>query len=484
MLIIEFRSSVLASKEVATDERCAFYMATSDHVTSDTIFWSPIDYSTSTDLFHLRSFISSFCKNASGTFRFRPSSTDLSIPSFLAVFRPQRRLSPSRPFTFSAPVSSGTRVYIEGAPFAIESPALFLGFQMRGSISFIDDTTGVILSDARYLDGMEGSAVVIDDDNQVSVGIVAGALQKVNGEGEVLVIYPWSSIVDAISQQLYIPPHSLSDLNESMINIKDASGFKPIVSKLFVMDIAPKLTTDTGLMKQTVVCIYVYAANGRTRSWGSGILLSPSTIVTNHHVVPSVTETSRVVVVTADKEFLRVRETRMPFEGLDMIFLLLDKPMSMNLAATLTTENNIQRGEPVISVGYGLFSAVATRTGAPLLSRGFISSIVNLPLTAYSGVENSMLAVSACCWNGSSGGGIYSCSTGHLLGMITSNAKTEHKKIYPQLGFIIPVSLIKLGFDSIANTSQVFDKIELEPRVKRIWKMQPTHSAVLLKTKL
>ncbi|KAK7204416.1 trypsin-like cysteine/serine peptidase domain-containing protein [Myxozyma melibiosi] len=490
-------SSVLSCKDVATDPRCAFYAATPAAVSSTSVTWTPLAHSTSTDLPLLRTFISSHTTALANTFTFLPSSTDLTLPTLLAVFRPQTRLTPAAlsPFSFAGPTPAGAKLVFRGAPFVADSPAIFLGFETRGTASFVDDASGVVLSDARYMDGIEGSAAIIDDDSGdgVQLGVVAGALRKVNGEGEMVVVYPWTAIVKDLASQLSSSRRrALQDLDlpTSLLTLKDTSALDP----------APLSSSsdNAAAMAHCVVCIRLRNRNGSRRSWGSGILLTPAVIVTNHHVIPDLDQLSLASVTLPGGKngtTLGVERAEKPFEGIDMIFLFLNKrsssailacnyPTAIPSLSSTTPSSTIHRNQPVTAIGYGLFPPSPTTTPTPLLSHGHITSTVPLPLLPHTPPSPALFTVSAACWNGASGGGVFASDTGALLGMITSNAKTDRGVVYPTLGFVIPVGVVLLGYRRCVMKGR--GEGGISERVVRLWKMQTTHVEIFekIKTKL
>ncbi|KAK9452306.1 trypsin-like cysteine/serine peptidase domain-containing protein [Limtongia smithiae] len=204
-------------------------------------------------------------------------------------------------------------------------------------------------------------------------------------------------------------------------------------------------------------------------------------VVTNLHVAPL--DAACITVRTSlNSKAIRVVSSTRPVEGMDIVFLRVDEPFDM--FARVEHEVEIRGGAKVMSIGYGLYSSQATGVGTldgePLVSRGIITQVVKLPLEDGSPAEQMMLATSAACWNGSSGGGLFAMPEGKLVGMITSNAKVESTgMIYPQLGFAIPTAVLRAGLDAVLCGGHV----QTSERVKRLWTMQSTHKDVPQDTK-
>ncbi|KAK9377186.1 trypsin-like cysteine/serine peptidase domain-containing protein [Lipomyces chichibuensis] len=472
-------SSALASNIVVSNSGCSFYMATRQSIGAEKITWTPVDIATTLNLFTLGSFIDEFTIN-SGSMQFHPRSTELASPAIIVILIPRRRLAADRQFIFMKP-SVGSALTIEGAPFVVDSPAMFLGFKTTGTVSYVQEpkgsgaigTSGMILSDVRYLEGMEGSAVLGPSGR--SIGILAGSLRKSNGEGELSVICPWTMIVSDIARQ-FIPEHrtTCAAIRWPRFRIEDASALATLMSEALNVA-APK---DDTCMK-SIVCIYVHDRARRRRSWGSGIVISKNMVVTNRHVLKS--DAGSVTIVFPESNTSRqVRQILNPIPNMDIVYLVFDTPHGDALPATIASGDElVAQMTQITSVGFGLFppQSLSAKPIMPLVSNGTISQVVKLPLLPHSkGPEVALFSVSAGCWNGSSGGGIFTRTPDRLLlGMITSNGRVDATgTIYPQLGFIIPSNMILLGWEAIKQGGEV----HLSEAVVRLWRMQKTHEDV------
>ncbi|KAK9484278.1 trypsin-like cysteine/serine peptidase domain-containing protein [Lipomyces starkeyi] len=467
-------SSVLGSNTA-----CSFYIATRQSIGAEKITWTPVDIATTLNLPTLRSFIDKFTIS-SGSMQFYPQSTDLASPATIVIFIPRRRLATDRQFTCMKP-SVGSALTIEGAPFVMDSPAMFLGFKTTGTVSYVQKSEssgaigsdGVILSDVRYLEGMEGSAVL--GPRGRSIGILAGSLRKSNGEGELAVICPWTMIVSNIARQ-FIPGHGTTGaaIGGPTFRIKPASAFATIMSE--ALNVARR--KDATCMK-SIVCIYVHDRARRRRSWGSGIVISKNMVVTNRHVLKSDVY-SAIVVFPESNTSRQVRQVLNPIPDMDIVYLVFETPYGDALPVTIASGDElVAQMNHITSVGFGLYppQSLSEKPIMPLVSNGTISQVVKLPLLQHSkGREVALFSVSAACWNGSSGGGIFTrTSDRRLLGMITSNGRVDATgTIYPQLGFIIPSNVILLGWEAIKHGGEV----HLSDAVIRLWRMQKTHEDV------
>ncbi|KAK9334056.1 trypsin-like cysteine/serine peptidase domain-containing protein [Lipomyces starkeyi] len=468
-------SSVLGSNTAG----CSFYIATRQSIGAEEITWTPVDIATTLSLPTLHSFINQFTIS-SGSMQFHPQSTDLASPAIIVTFIPRRKLATDRQFICMKP-SVGSALTIEGAPFVMDSPAMFLGFKTTGTVSYVQksessgaiESEGVILSDVRYLEGMEGSAVL--GPRGRSIGILAGSLRKSNGEGELAVICPWTMIVSNIARQ-FIPEHGTTGatIGGPTCRIKPACALATIMSEALNV-----VRRKDDMCMKSIVCIYVHDRARRRRSWGSGIVISKNMVVTNRHVLKSDVG-SAIIVFPESNTARQVRQVLNPIPDMDIVYLVFDTIFGDALPVTIASGDElIAQMNHITSVGFGLYppQSLSEKPIMPLVSNGTISQVVKLPLLQHSKCpEVALFSVSAACWNGSSGGGIFTrTSDRRLLGMITSNGRVDATgTIHPQLGFIIPSNVILLGWEAIKHGGEV----HLSDTVIRLWRMQKTHEDV------
>ncbi|KAK9459371.1 trypsin-like cysteine/serine peptidase domain-containing protein, partial [Lipomyces oligophaga] len=352
---------------------------------------------------------------------------------------------------------------IHGSPFALDSPALFLRFAMYGRISGLDRQSGVVLADMQYLDGSEGSCVVVDD-SQKSIGLVVGCVRKRNGNGELVVIYPWTRILNDIGKNLGLPSKYITSMS-----------LKPSQSA--------KATAEID-----VVCI-ITTSTRRGLQWGTGIPLKETLIVSNDHVVPEDCTRIRIYWPRTDEQYSVTRRFA-PFKGLDMVLLRLERRLTGIKCARL--QPFVSVGEEVRTVGFGLRNPVTAtasleaKCAEPIWSSGHITGIVKLALTKNNAAQEPvMISTSSGCWNGSSGGAILSkCnSEWTLVGMITSNGRTAGNgisRVIPHLGFAIPSNLIYRGWKMIENGEELM----VGEQVRALWAMESTHDELYEPTQL
>jgi S1-C subfamily serine protease len=347
--------------------------------------------------------------------------------------------------------SSGAQMVVESAPFALVNPAVFLGYLSSGTINYVSTVLGsygvplpvAILTDMKFLEGMEGG-IAYDNKNCI-LGLVAGCLQKCTKEGSMTVIVPFDLIVEAISSVVRVP------------------------------------VSDSGVIRTREPAFHGVATvlvdkPGGVRMWGSGMLLDTNTLVTNLHVVK---DHRKITIWFSKWDKVEARFAGAPIKGLDLAFLNLAQPCELK-SVEISNKTPVP-GTKVRSIGYGIFYPHGMgSTVEPLHSEGIISKVIHLPLTTDSKARPAMMISSAGCWNGSSGGGVFDVSDGRLLGMMTSNGRSERGgEIIPEMAFVIPSNLIQRGWSLLRETKT----LTVSDRVFKLWELQETHKSIA-KTKL
>lgn len=354
-------------------------------------------------------------------------------------------------------LTKSTILNVKSSPFALVNPALFVNYHSTGNVSYV--TKNFILSDIRYLDGMDG-APIFSDSSQDCVGLVAGSLKKNSGEGDLTVVVPWYII------QEYLPA------SLKCRAVSETEFFLP------------------WLVFNGVIMIEVLYGAGR-KGWGSGILIDDTTIVSNRHLLGD--NYKSVVAWASESKSIPLQSLGSPLEGFDLLYFKLSTPIPKSRPVSFYN-SDYKVGQKVRSLGYGLI--YPHRTGnlpfQPLSSQGFISKTISMDLyrqldlatlSSVAGEENIeapvMVISSASCWNGSSGGALFDSETGDLVGMMTSNGRVnETGEVIVNMAFSIPGSILKYGWDLIkkGETRQVSNRIE------KLWKLEETHASRLVET--
>lgn len=377
--------------------------------------------------------------------------------------------------------SNSNILSVRSSPFALVNPALFLDYLSTGNISYIStskkDKSKIIflLSDLRYLDGMDGGPVFLSEPTSLTnqcVGLVGGSLKKNTGEGDLTVIVPWSILFQHLIKRVKSAPAPLK---------------KKAVSDLVF----------PWLMFNGVLMIEVYYPNLR-KGWGSGILLDDTTVVSNMHLIGD--NCKRATAWISENENVELEILGNPLDGLDIVFLRLSKPFSKNKANPVTLyQGSYNVGQAVRSLGYGLI--YPHRTGnmpfQPLSSNGTISRAISMDLLEQVDINTKsvdvdqpptsknettvLLVSSAGCWNGSSGGALFDAKTGHVISMMTSNGRVNDTgEVIPQMAFSLPSSIIRYGWDLLRKGQ----KRSVSQRVTALWQLEETHANAMVETPL
>lgn len=342
-----------------------------------------------------------------------------------------------------------TRVSISCCPFSLTNVAMFINYNHHGTLNYkLRDGNG-FLSDCRYFDDMIGGLVRLDNDKSKSIGLVAGFLKKSNGDGSLLSVVSWTTII-------------------SLLNIPDFC-FSPLKSY-------KTLSTGSQNIVDSVVRILIETVDGE-QYWGSGVVISRKYIVTNNHVI-KYDELRSLQIDTPTGVRLSLQDVdvvQSPIVGYDLCFLKLRSDFSglvpANICKTYKSQmESLQVGTKVKSVGHGLFFSQADKTKlVPLHSEGNINALI--PLEIEKGrQELAMILASAACWNGSSGGGIFNTKN-ELIGVMTSNGKLSDGEIIPNFTLIIPITIIEKCLFMIKNK---LNRVDVEQKIKDLWLLKNT----------
>lgn len=374
--------------------------------------------------------------------------------------------------------SDASALNVKSSPFALVNPAIFVNYLSSGNISYIatgEEASAIdfILSDLRYLEGMEGGVAFISKPTEATqcIGLVGGCLKKKSGEGDLTVIVPWRIISTILSTRVKsIPPQTLA---KNPINL-----------------VYPWLAFNG------VVMIEVNYSNVR-RGWGSGILLDDKTIVSNMHLLGS--DYQRATAWISETEYVALEVLGNPLKGLDMVFFGLTKPIPAKLAQPVTLyDGPYEVGQAVRSLGYGLI--YPHRTGdlpfQPLVSNGLISRVVSMDLfrqidlkSGSVDVDNqntsndvpALLVASAGCWNGSSGGALFDAATGHVVSMMTSNGRVnETGDVIPEMAFSLPSNVLRFAWGLLKKKQTQ----AVSQRLTSLWQLEETHVNAMVETSL
>lgn len=416
-------------------------------VTQATIVWDSIVLNQALDLPRTQSFIDPL-KTA---FKWIPSgSPQVALFEFSSRHDAHdRRKAATIPFNIESSYSKllHQQVRIVSSPFAGVNPALFMGYQSQGIVSYVvrSEPCPCILVDTRFLENMEGAQVLLEE-SMLSVGVVAGCLKKENGEGSLTCVVLWNEIIDAVFK-------ANSDKLDAVRHCFGSRASSPVQAA------APQFHG---------VVVVESVMRGNRKAWGSGVLLADDLVVTNKHVAGR--NFLYLNVWFEHKDRVRVHAVAEPLIGVDLIFLKLSRPVSyrpVSLSPDVPSPKDF-----VASRGFGLFYPERlSPILQPLYSEGIVASRHVSQVFAGTKPEPSMLICSAGCWNGSSGGGIFNRS-GELVGLMTSNARDDvNDEILPDMAFVIPVNIVRTGLSCLKEGR----RLETTNGFHKLWNLESTH---------
>ncbi|CAN3369821.1 hypothetical protein DICA3_F28238 [Diutina catenulata] len=381
---------------------------------------------------------------------------------------------------FGTPVV-GDAYTMHSFPFNYTNSLLFGDFVSRGTINYVLQQknpsaggppippTGYFV-DSKYLENTIGApinATVNDDaapeDSVVSYGLVLGSFCKANGDGELGFVISWHSLLSLI-----------------------ARGKTPLG-----LPAGPAPTVNPGPPSAVEMSIMAMVVDDGTARWGSCVHYMPGVLATNQHVIANYVSGGKATVLGTDFSFELGHEDQVvtPHAEIDLSFVMLSQKNRSIIAkqASIKHGHAVEKGDEVYSVGYGLF--LDTDNIRPVVSWGCVKGVL-----AVDGLP-SIMVTSASCWNGSSGGGLFTAGTNSFVGLISSNAEVNapvwaetptgiNRKLLaeqkveklPQFSLVIPAALVAHCWRAVVGNKQV----KISQDTVDLWKLVPNHEDVVV----
>lgn len=370
-------------------------------------------------------------------------------------------------FEDSTRVTTPAKIKIQCCPFSLTNTPMFVNYQILGAMNYKLEDSSAFLTDTKYLDDTIGGMVTLQH-SKSSIGLISGSFSKMNGDGDLMLIISWNFILQALKFQ-DLP--SVNFIQSSSIKSQIASA---TLTSEFERKFGHYDPTDSvvRICSQTVNCLY----------WGSGVVISHDWIITNSHVLKQdlligleINVPSRPdIKITLDDVIIY----QSPLMGFDLSFIKLRSPnfdlIPTRLASSFSYNDPVYISQPVKTIGHGLFYSRHPQELKPFHSEGIVNTIRNTPLDSYNTTSfPAMLIVSAGCWNGSSGGGIFN-EGNELVGIMTSNGKLSNGEILPNFTLGIPVTVIEKAFYMLLNG---LTPVDYSTVVEQLWSLRNTHEA-------
>ncbi|KAG0364714.1 hypothetical protein BGZ54_007243 [Gamsiella multidivaricata] len=404
----------------------------------------------------------------------KPSSTKMSSPHGQS----KMTMSQSYPYHLSVP-SIGKKLTLHGSGFGLIAPSVLINNISQGIVANIihphraarradEQANSLILTDAKFLPGMEGGAVSWDETRELA-GLSMLPIRRTDGEPvDISLVIPAACIISAISPYIAIPrqallPHHIAALNSSsLVNAR-----------------------------QAVVMVQV----GQT--WASGVVVSKNGhILTNAHVFTSFLDniSNRTWPNLRSGVSLRVRidspQQQQWVDDCELVFVsescwdvaLIKIPetcmlngflpfLPLRSAEEISKVRPTVKGTPLFAIGHGIFGPSSGIL--PLITSGICSKVVT-----YNKVP-VMLLSSAPVHRGNSGGVLVN-TDGHFVGLVTGNGKTSTGRTITHLNFAIPLEAITASVNSylVDEDRKWLDRLNTpSPRIDDIWSLRGTAPA-------
>lgn len=415
----------------------------------------------------------------------------------------------------SSSYKQGDLILTVGSPFGILSPTHFFNSVSIGSIAncypSVSVESSLLMADIRCLPGMEGSPV-FGEDAQL-IGMLTRPLRQKSNGAEIQLVIPWEAIATACSDLLlqeepekaYNGPSFDHHLLGHLKNCSREESLSIIKKALTSVCL---LTIDDGV-------------------WASGILLNKQgLILTNAHLLEpwrfqrstvqgdmNRSETSNTQPLRKDfsagkkpigrrfglnmmsfRRNIRVRldhvdpsrwfDARVVYVSkgpLDVALLQLEfVPDQLNpIVVDVTCPSP---GSNVFVIGHGLFGPRCD--SLPSVGVGVVAKVVEAKrtLTSQTGLHvnkqesfPAMLETTAAVHPGGSGGAVLN-SNGHMIGLVTSNARHGGGTVIPHLNFSIPCAALELIFKfskDMQDMSLLEEMDRADEHLSSVWALVP-----------
>ncbi|CAH2034150.1 unnamed protein product [Thlaspi arvense] len=434
--------------------------------------------------------------------------------------------------------SKGDTLVTLGSPFGILSPVHFFNSVSTGSIANFYPSgslnKSLMIADVRCLPGMEGAPVF--DKNEQLIGILIRPIRQKNSGVEIQLVVPWGAITTACSRLLLEEPSDggeASPWESEVLTIKPDASIHVQVAAEKAMESICLITVNDGVWASGVILNEhgliltnahllepwrfgkggVYGegndnglrphvlgaeefASSRSRFWEHGSRTLPpkapadlySSVGENvkkykHNFLQTRHGDIRVRLYHQDSwTWCPAKVVYICKEQLDVAVLQLEyvpgklQPITANFSSP-------PLGTPAHVVGHGLFGP---RCGlSPSICSGVVAKVVHakMRLNTQSILQDAtafpaMLETTAAVHPGGSGGAVVN-SSGHMIGLVTSNARHGAGTVIPHLNFSIPCAVLAPIFkfaEDMQNMEILQTLDQPNEELSSIWALMPSLS--------
>ncbi|KFK44488.1 hypothetical protein AALP_AA1G263400 [Arabis alpina] len=436
--------------------------------------------------------------------------------------------------------SKGDTIVTLGSPFGILSPVHFFNSVSTGSIANCypsgSQNKSLMIADVRCLPGMEGAPVF--DTNEHLIGILIRPIRQKNSGVEIQLVVPWGAITTACSHLLFEEPAKegkASHWGTEVLSIKPDASIPVQVAVEKALESICLITVNDGVWASGVLLNehgliltnahllepwrfgkggvygeggdnglkpYVVGAeefsSARSRFWEQEEerqtlpRKTPANLYSSagenikeykHNFLQTGNRDIRVRLYHEDSwTWFPAKVVYICKEQLDVALLQLEyvpgklQPIAANFSSPpLGTSAHV--------VGHGLFGP---RCGlSPSICSGVVAKVVHAKtkLFTQSVLQDAtefpaMLETTAAVHPGGSGGAVVN-SSGHMIGLVTSNARHGAGTVIPHLNFSIPCAVLAPIF-KFAEDMQHMEILQIldqpNEELSSIWALMPSLS--------
>lgn len=395
------------------------------------------------------------------------------------------------------------------------------GAVTHGVVSNVSDPPGLLLFDARCVDGSTGGAVVLKGARvAVAVACIAPLLQSRSGDAvAVSVAVPLPLMLSAIrAEASCFAELSAEECRFFAPAERPARGFPHP---------HPSATSRCGRAVASCPCAACAARRGvvllwlaSTGSWASAVVVSESGyLLTNAHLLTGHSWMEELAASDGGDKAGDVKEFPPPLrpskstprpancrgrgfvldgaggfedvtfeaevlhihEGCLDVALVRARPSAGRRELRFRPMRwhagpCVREGAAVWAVGHGLFGPGTPWLG-PTVTAGHVAKVALGP-TGRAAVIQSTAAVHRGC----SGGALVDVACGSLLGLITTNVKQHDGAIMPQVNFSLPVNHLRPlrdflegpgGAPGIERLAQEWEACAADEQERRLWRLEP-----------
>ncbi|KAK9058005.1 hypothetical protein SSX86_022845 [Deinandra increscens subsp. villosa] len=414
------------------------------------------------------------------------SSLNAKLATQIAILKLSSRSFKDLPDLSTSPHNKrGDLLLAMGAPFGILSPAHFCNSISVGYVSNCyppsSSKESLLMADIRCLPGMEGSPV-FGEESQI-VGMLTRPLrQRVSG-AEVQLVIPWEAIIEACAA--FVSPNT-STLKDSLKHDYGSRSVHP------------------NPVEQAMSSICLITINDGV--WASGVLLNNhGLILTNAHLLEPwrfkktaanenilFTPSSETEALTSQSKInhqrIRVRVDYLHrWIWCDAFVVYVSKgPLDI---AVLQLESVPDKLKPIVMdftcpspglkvyvSGHGLFGPRCDFL--PSTCVGVVAKVVKAQRSSGQGDVPAMIETTAAVHPGGSGGAVLN-SGGHMIGLVTSNARHGGGTVIPYLNFSIPCAALEPVFNfskDMKNLSILEELDRTNEHMSSVWALMPPRS--------